>query len=479
MGDEIANVQFNKRDFEQYKYHLIRETALLRAWIEQHRICDKRFIAGLELEAWIVDQSMMPAPRNTQCMARIASDEVVPELAKFNLELNVTPQALDSQGLHKLQQELASRWTHCQQVLAPMQLSLLMIGILPTVRHSDLNIANMSEMNRYKALNEQVLASRQGRPLVLDIVGEEHIRLQHQDVMLESAATSFQLHLQVPVDKASRYYNTAIMVSAPLVALSANSPYLFGKDIWEETRIPLFEQSVDVGGYDGAARGPVKRVTFGSGYVRQSIVECFEENLSHYPILLPMVQQRPEDQLPHLRLHNGTIWRWNRPLIGFDQDGRPHVRIEHRVMPAGPTVVDMIANAAFYYGLIEYLANQPGLSPALALPFTTARGNFYAAARFGLQAVVTWFDGKKGNIRDLILRQLLPFARQGLEHQQVSKPEQDYYLSIIERRVESGQNGAAWQRRFVVKHGRDMQAMTMAYQQNQQSQRPVSEWSAA
>jgi hypothetical protein len=350
-----------------------------------------------------------------------------------------------------------------------------MVGILPTVENEMLNLANMSSMERYRALNREVIRQRHGKPVTLDIKGEEHLHVTHRDVMLESAATSFQIHLQVAPQEAVRLFNASMIISAPMVALSANSPFLFGKNLWHETRIPLFEQAVAVGGYEGAVFGPIHRVSFGSGYVRDSLYECFVENVQHYPVMLPVDLSTAKQPLAHLRLHNGTIWRWNRPLIGFNTKGEPHLRIEHRVVPAGPTVIDAIATAAFFYGLVNAMASLPE-APEKQLAFEYARDNFYEAARFGLGAHVRWLDGKRLSIRELILKQLLPMAEEGLQQHGVASADIKDYLAIIYERVTKRQNGAEWQRAFVHKHGRDMKALLAAYIERQNAGEPVHEW---
>jgi len=293
-----------------------------------------------------------------------------------------------------------------------------------------------------------------------------------------STATTFQIHLQVPPQLAVRAYNASIIASAPLVAVSANSPYLFGHDLWAETRIPLFEQSVEVGGYEENAHGPMRRVSFGSGYARASLQEVFTENLDHFPALLPVLFDEPPERLAHLRLHNGTLWRWNRPLIGFTsspQGDRPHLRIEQRVVPAGPTIADTVANAAFFYGLCQALS-QRDEGAETRLPFTTARDNFYAAARHGLDAQLTWLDGNKQPVQSLLLKTLLPLAAQGLETQGIERNEAEHYLGIIESRVKNACNGAAWQRAYVARHGPDMQALLAAYLERQHNGVAVHEW---
>ena len=275
----------------------------------------------------------------------------------------------------------------------------------------------------------------------------------------------------MPAAQAARVHNLSTLLSAPLVAVSANSPFLFGRDLWRETRIPLFEQTCSMGN-----SGLRERVTLGTGYTRGSILDCFQDNLEHYPVILPVLQDEPEERLAHLRLHNGTIWRWNRPLIGFEADGTPHLRIEHRVVPAGPTISDSIANAALYYGAVQALLTASPW-PETLIPFPVARANFYAAARLGLEARIQWLDGPSLPVRDILLGDLLPRARRGLAQLGISDEESAIWLGIIEGRLRTGQNGAQWQRAFVQRHGANMTTLTQAYLECQHGGRPIHEWS--
>ena len=475
MGQEIEAARFSRADFVAYAERLRAETELLGEWFRDEVFSVRDRMGGFELEAWLVDSAARPAAVNEAFLRRLDNPMVVPELARFNVELNDHPQHLWGSALSRFEASLGATWRQCRQVAADMQTHLMMIGILPTLQESELSPANMSDLKRYRALNEQVLRLREGRPLVLDINGREHLRTQQQSVMLEAATTSFQLHLKVHPAVAVRAYNAAIILAAPMVAACSNSPYLFGHDLWSETRIPLFEQSVSVGGIAGASQGPLRRVTFGSGYARDSILECFIENEQHYPVLLPMLFSDGTERMSHLRLHNGTIWRWNRPLIGFDYDAIPHLRIEHRVVPGGPSIADVIANSALFFGLMQALMTQAD-PPEHRLAFAGARDNFYAAAQHGLDAQVVWLDGHRGNIRTLLAEQLLPLARAGLASLEIDAADTDRYLGIIEGRVQSGQTGSAWQRAWVERHGRDMTALTHAYLQHQDSRAPVHEW---
>ena len=475
MGDEIRSSSFREEDYIAFHQMLEKETQLLAEWFEQGAFVDSSPMCGIEQEAWIVNKEFYPEPENQYLLDSMQSHLLSPELAKFNIELNVTPQKLSAKGLQAIHQELLTLWKQCVAKLEQKDLHMMMVGILPTVRDQELLVDNMSQLNRYYALNEQVMKARQGKPLCLDIVGVEHLRSVHSDVMLESAATSFQIHRQIPFNNSVRYFNASVILSAPLVAVGANSPYLFFKNIWEETRIPLFEQAVDVGGYGNAATGPMKRVSFGTGYARNSLLELFNENLNHFPVLLPEQSSSDISELKHLRMHNGTIWRWNRPLIGFNEKKEPHLRVEQRVASAGPTVIDEIANTAFFYGLQEFYANMP-IAPETLLDFSQAKSNFYRAAQHGLEAKINWLNASNTTVASLILNELLEQARNGLNMLGVDQSDIKDYLDIIEQRATSRQNGANWQKRYVSKHNCTMRELAEQYWINQTSEKPVHEW---
>ncbi|MDD1611787.1 MAG: glutamate--cysteine ligase, partial [Methylococcaceae bacterium] len=461
-------------DFIAFHNKLTQETALLKRMIERNSCSNRQPVAGFELEAWLVDAAMRPAPVNQQFLATLNDPLASAELAKFNFELNCDPAPLADNVFSCLHAQLDRIWQKASRHAASMKHGTVMIGILPTLAQSDLHIGNMSDMHRYKALNEQILQAR-GKPIHIDISGAEHLKFDHHDVMLEAATTSFQTHIQLAPEKAHHFYNASIIASAAMVAVSANSPFLFGKELWHETRIPLFEQAVETGGYAGAARGPLHRVSFGSSYIRHSVSECFEENLAHFPVLLPVTQDTGAELFAHLRLHNGTIWRWNRPLVGFDADGTPHLRIEHRTPASGPTPLDAIANAAFYFGLTQNICEQI-FNQGLPLTFPEAKDNFYQAARHGLDCTIMWFDGCRHRMDHLMRTELLPRAIAGLQSFGVSATDIDDYLGIIGQRIANKQNGSDWQRRFAKEHQRDFVEMTRIYLKNQNSGKPVGEW---
>jgi gamma-glutamyl:cysteine ligase YbdK (ATP-grasp superfamily) len=470
VGQDIDREEFDDAAFGRFRERLEDETALLVDWFARGRFSTRAYTAGFELEAWLLDEAARPAPRNEAFLRALGSDLVVPELSQFNFEVNGSPTTLQGRAFSRLKDELEHTWDACTRCAADLGLDAIMIGILPTVTPGELHVGNMSRLSRYRALNARLLELRQGVPFELRIDGRERFRRTHPDVMLEAAATSFQIHLQVRPDNAVRLYNASQAVAGVMVAVSANAPWLFGHDLWDESRIPLFEQAV-------SADAPrYQRVPFGHEWCRGTLLELFQENLEHYPVLIPALFDTGPEVLRHLRFHNGTIWRWNRPLIGFDHDGTPHLRIEHRVVPAGPTVADLIANAAFYYGLVAALALRR-VPIEEAMPFAAARDNFYAGARHGLDARQHW-PGADGDVPVpvLVLEELLPLARRGLAWLGIPEAEIDAELSLIEARVRSGRTGARWQRSWVERHGRDFPGLARAYLERQRTGVPVHRW---
>lgn len=470
MGQEIHEVAFDTGAFAEFRRRLEVETALLATWEADGLLREQPFRLGYELEGWLVDADGMPAPRNQAFLERLGDPQVVPELARFNFEINDTPLDFSPGMFDRMHASLLRRWHRCEDAARSLDMQALSIGILPTVGGEHLQLGNISAMSRYHALNEQVFRLREGRPIDLSIEGEETLRHRHEDVMLESATTSLQIHLQVGSEHAVSAFNTAKMISAAMVAVGANSPFFLQHRLWQETRIPLFEQAVAVGGADYS-----RRVTFGIRYARASIMECFNANLDRYPVLLPDLLDAPPERLAHLRLHNGTVWRWNRPLVGFDEAGRPHYRIEHRVVAAGTSALDVVADTAFFVGLMMALMQDAGRGDDL-LPFELAQVNFYAAARSGLTARVRWQGWGEGSLQQLIQDVLIPRSQQGLERIGIGRQEARQWIGIIARRIESGQTGSAWQTAWVDRHGRDWRALVQAYAEQQAAGRPVHEW---
>ena len=474
MGQEIEVSHFDDADRKAFRARLRHETARLKHWFDTRAFAyDQELTVGLELEAWLVDVDHRPAPINDAFFAATENPDIVPELSKFNFEINAAPQSLQDDALTRTLRELQATWQGCEAAAAPLQAKPVAIGILPTVRDEMLQPHWMSDSKRYRAMNRELLLRRKHKPLHIQIEGYETLDYQCDHLMLEAACTSLQAHLKINQDDAVRFYNAAILAAAPLVAATANAPYLYGKSLWEETRIPAFEQATAMEGFRDASGRNVQRVTLGTGYLRHSMLELFLENLS-YPALLPALEEET-DRLPHLRLQNGTIWRWVRPILGFEADGTPHLRIEHRVMPSGPSLPDMVANLALCHGLVLALGRQSD-PPEDDTPFEDARANFYACARHGLKANIRW-AGRQVNVQSLLLEQLMPIARTALSQEGLLSLDIDrYFNDILAQRLRSGLTGAEWQRRFVDCNGMNFQALTERYAALQATGKPVHTW---
>lgn len=466
MGSEVSKEHFSQQDFRDFQKRLVLETECLLEKLYANQFSNHAPVAGFEIEGCLVNSVFQPAPVNQEFIKRFDHQLITPELAKFNIELNTTPQPLEKGAFRTFEKEISELVTSANDTAHELDAKVLLTGVLPTLRNEHFCLQNMSEMNRYHALNEEILKARNYEPLHLKIAGKESIKMDHNSVMMEAATTSIQLHLQVPISQAHFYYNASIMASAAVMAVSGNASYFFGKQLWHETRIPLFEQAI-------CFNHSPQRVSFGTGYVHH-IADCFKENLSDYPVLLPMLLDEPIEAFANLSLHNGVIWRWNRPLVGFDEDGSPHIRIEHRVMPAGPTVTDMVTNAAFYYGLTEYFAKALQNGESL-LPFQQAEANFYAAAKSGLEAELTWKD-KTFSAKTLVLSEFLANAKTGLEQLNIDTASIDYYLDIMEKRVQKGQTGAVWQIEHVRQKACSMAKLTEDYAALQKEGNPVHTW---
>jgi hypothetical protein len=471
MGQNVSQSKFTAQDFADFDARLKAETKLMQNWEDSGHFDDQNYKFGYELEAWLLDSEFYPAPLNRKFLTKINSPYVVPELAFFNIELNAPPYEFTADCCALLKADMDALWHKCQKTAHELNAKIMAVGILPTVRPRDISLYNMSARARYQALNAEVLKARGGKPLVLDIKDGDGIYIERPDVMLESVTTSLQIHLQVPMSKAYRFYNAAKIISAPSVAISANAPYLFGRNLWAETRIPVFEKSINIGADDYY----FQRVTFGTNYASKKMSELFVENIDRFAVLLPgKCSDKPED-LSHLHVHNGTIWRWNRPLIGFNDDGQPHFRVEHRVNSAGPTSIDQAANIIFFVGLVTALAhaNKP-YEELISLP--QVRDNFYHAARNGLECELVWLSGEKINLKKLINDKLLGLVAAGLDILKVPGTQYQPLLDIIHDRVASGQNGSSWQRQWIKKHGQDWQGLTAAYYDNQNLGSAVHLW---
>jgi len=443
---------------------------------------------GVELEFHVVDGDGLPMLINDQLLASLADDDFQTELAQFNIEFNLEPHRLSGNVFALIEEELDTSFAFVRRRAADLDAHVLMVGVLPTVRDLDVTIESMSANPRYRMLNDEVLAAR-GEDLVIDIPGPDRLELRTSSITMEAAATSVQLHLQVSQHNFARTWNAAQAIAAAQVAVGANSPFFLGRELMQETRIALFEQVIDTRSEELAAQGVRPRVWFGEKWIDDPM-DLFEENITYFPSLLPLLSDEdPAEALagggvPHLEelsLHNGTVYRWNRPVYGVAR-GRPHLRVENRVLPAGPTVVDVVANAAFWYGLVRAVATADEPIDR-RLSFAAANESFTAAAHDGIEAELFWPGVGAVPASELVLRTLLPLADEGLAAWNVDRRDRDHLLGIIEQRCLQRVNGATWQVQAfhrLLDRGLDRQAaligMVRAYRDGMVAGEPVHTW---
>lgn len=450
---------------------------------------------GLELELNLIDENVDPAMANQTVLKHIDDPSFQTELGQHMIELNVAPRPLAGDQALDLERELRGVLNTANDAARAADVGLVMIGMLPTLRPDHFDQRSMSSNSRYAVLNKQILAARRA-PIELDVEGvplsggqAERLRCIADSILPASGCTSVQLHLQVTPDDFAAHWNAAQALAGVQVAVAANSPFLLGRALWHETRIPLFEQSTDSRSPELRNQLAASRTWFGQRWIT-SVFDLFEENVRYFSPLLSRIEDEDPlavlaaggaPSLSELRLHNSAIWRWNRPVYDV-ADGMPHLRIENRVLPAGPTVIDILANAAFFFGAMRGLTelDRPVWS---RLPFPVARDNLYAGARLGMDAQLNWPGIGWVRPDELVLRTLLPLAHQGLRSYGMSEAARQRYLTVIEQRCATRQTGASWQRatvRRLISQGADrstaLAAMLRGYIEHMHSNQPVHTW---
>ena len=489
MGAEVEESQFTGKDRQAYRAKVRRCLDVFSRMLSDSAFDFERPTMGLEIELNLVDAEFEPAMRNADVLAAIADDQFQTELGQFNIEINVPPRELGSGNQAELEDTLRASLNQAEARSREIGAHIVMIGILPTLGQEHLTRDSISANPRYALLNEQIFQAR-GEDLHISIDGPERLSTESDTIAPEAACTSVQLHLQVPPQDYAAAWNAAQCIAGVQMGIGANSPYLFGKQLWAETRIALFEQATDTRPDELKAQGVRPRVWFGERWIT-SIFDQFEENVRYFPAILPIcADEDPEEvlaaggtpELSELRMHNGTVYRWNRPVYDV-AGGRPHLRVENRVLPAGPSVVDTLANGAFYYGLVHSLMNDD--RPLWTrMSFTTAEDNFNAGARRGIDALLYWPGLGEVPVTELVLRRLLPQARTGLAELGVETPLADRLLGVIEARCLAHTNGADWQVRSVAAgeaRGMDrheaLRSMLGRYIEHMHSNEPVHTWS--
>jgi hypothetical protein len=492
MGLAIEREDFSPEDYWRFSQRLRENLEALRTLLQRPRFGVGPRTVGAELEMFLVDSAGFPLPVNRQVLSQTVDPRVTLELDRFNLECNMRPAPLAGRPFTALRAEFEDSLREVRRAAATQGARVVVTGILPTLREADLGSNALTNQPRYRALSAAI-RQRKDCPFRISIAGQDTLLLNWDDVTLEGANTSLQFHLRVSPGEFARMYNAAQLATAPVLAVSTNSPFFLGRRLWDETRVALFRQAVDDRGEprDGSPRSHA-RVTFGHGWAREGALELFSEVVALYAPLLPVVGPKSpleclaQGELPgldELRLHQSTVWTWNRAI--YDPKAGGHLRIEFRALPAGPSVVDMVANGALMLGLTLGLADwMDVLLPAM--PFASARGNFLRAAKQGMDAVLEWPSEKTPSPREIpateLMLKLLPIARRGLVTGGVDPAEADEMLGIIEARVAARRTGASWQRQVFAKLEAQMPkadalaALVERYSRHAESGAPVHEW---
>ena len=491
MGEEVAAKVFSRDDRQRYRTKVRSCLDVFARMLRESRFDPELRSFGLEIELNLTDDGGDPAMINHAVLEAIADAAFQTELGQFNVEINIPPRLLEGGVFAELEADIRKSLNQAEERARPVGGRMMLIGILPTIYEAHLSAEAFSDSARYRLLNEQIFAAR-GEDLEISISGQERLQTYADTIAPEAACTSVQLHQQVDPDAFAAYWNAAQTIAGVQVAVAANSPFFFGKELWRETRIALFEQATDTRPDELKAQGVRPRVWFGERWIT-SIFDLFEENVRYFPALLPVceaedpletLERGDVPSLAELRLHNGTVYRWNRPIYDVVR-GRPHVRVENRLLPAGPTVVDILANAAFYYGLIRSLVEdeRPVWSQ---MSFDAAEDNLHAGARDGIEARVYWPGVGEVPVAELVLRRLLAMAHAGLESAGVDRGDRERLLGVIERRCVGLTNGAAWQSaafgRLYGERGLDrpdaLRELTVRYRELMHSNEPVHAWPA-
>ncbi|HEU4405769.1 MAG TPA: CBS domain-containing protein [Polyangiaceae bacterium] len=492
MGDQRVREGADRAEAQAFVKALLEDVRALEVMLQGGYFEEGVRRIGAEQEMFLVDRRGYPAPAGPEVLARLGDARLTSELARFNLEANLTPRTLGGGCLRAMEAELGEVLGLARAAAAECDADVVLCGILPTLRRGDLTLANMAPCPRYEAMNRAVTRAR-GDEFRVHIKGTDELDVTHDNVMLESCNTSFQVHYQVCPATFAAAYNVAQLVSAPLLAASVNSPLLFGRRLWAETRVALFQQSFDGRSPAHAERGAPPRVFFGERWVDGSVLEIVREDVARFRVLLVSAERDddPFDVLARgglpglraLRTHNGTVYRWNRPCYGVYQ-GKAHLRVEARALPAGPSVVDEMASAALFFGLMAAGPSAYG-DVARRLPFDEARRNFVAAAREGLAARLAWLDGRAYGAADLVRAELVPLAREGLAAAGVDRADVERLLGVVDERAATGRTGAAWALESLARLGGEgsgdgrMRALVKATLARQRGGQPAHRWAPA
>jgi len=485
---ELKVIKLNsKKDKAKYIHHLLSDIEALEIMIQNNWIEKKPIRIGAEQEFCLVDHEFNPNNNSLAILNEIDDNHFTTEIGSYNLELNLDPVELKDNCFSKLHQELKNKLGKAKEAAKKHESKIILTGILPTLALKHVDLKYMTPIDRYSVINDAIIESRK-QDFYIYIKGVDELNFKHSSVMLEGCNTSFQMHLQINPDTFVDSYNWAQAISGPILSVCANSPLLFGKELWKETRIALFTQSVDTRANSFMLNEKQSRVSFGNNWATGSITDIFKDNISRFRSLVSseyildsveMLKRGETPKLKALNLHNGTVYPWNRPCYGVNDEGKPHLRIENRYIPSGPTIKDEIANIVFWVGVMLGKSNKYDKIHE-KMNFKDIKSNFFNAARYGMSAQFYW-NGKYHSSQDLILNEFLPMAYRGLHGAGISSKDVEYYLTIIENRVKTN-NGSQW----IINSYRNLQkskkpfeaAQTLVSKMyiKQESDCPVSAW---
>ena len=488
MGEQNIEEHASESSRQEFMKSLLEEVRALEAMLDKGMVESGVSRIGAEQEMFLIDEARKPALTVLEVLKKLDDERFTHELGLFNIEANLSVQELKGDCLRRMENEAQEVYAKARKAAHQCDSEIALVGILPTLTMENLGLDSMVPIPRYHALNEAIMALR-GNDLQFTINGTDQLVVKHDNLMFEACNTSFQVHFQVSPQDFARLYNIAQTVTGPLLAAAVNSPLLLGKRLWHETRISVFEYSVDARSTTHQTRGLKPRVHFGNNWVDKSVTEIFKEDIARFRVILTtetendplaMVAQGIAPKLKALCLHNGTVYRWNRACYGV-HNNVPHLRIENRVIPSGPTVIDEIANTAFFVGMMAGMADQYGDVREL-ITFDDIKANFLAAARGGIRAQMNWFGDTHMPVRKLILDELLPLAEHGLQKYKVDQKDIDKYLGVLHDRVSTRRNGARWALESLNgMHGRGtedqrLRCLVGSMVEQQATGLPISEW---
>ena len=492
MGEQKVSLLTDKEQMQRFVKSLLEDVKAFEYMIDNDWFESDIIRIGAEQEMVLVDsKTYKPATIAMEALDLMKDlPWVETELAKFNLETNLTPRVFEGACLSLMETENRDKLNKIEEVVNTMGANVVLTGILPTLRKFDMEMHNLTPKKRYRALMEAINAQLLGSAYELRLVGIDELIIKHDTPFLEACNTSFQVHLQIAPAEFVKMYNIAQTLAAPVMAIAANSPLVFGRRLWHESRIAMFQQALDTRSSRDHLRERSARVSFGNDWLQKSVLEIYREDIARFRVLisgdveedaLALIEQGKVPKLRALQVHNSTIYRWNRPCYGISDTGKPHMRIENRVLPAGPSVIDEFSNAAFWLGCMIGMSQEVD-DITRHISFDDVRDNFGKAARFGIDSKFTWFSDKKISAVDLTLNELIPLAREGLKSRNIATADIDRYLGVIETRARQHMNGARWILRSYTKLKQEsapdeaLTVLTSAIVENQKDNVPVHEW---